>query len=261
MWSAVTRFTPPPLATPPRSRRRLAGVSGPDGAQITGSRRFGRTKRVASPPSHHAIGHHRRSGFRPPPPAVAPANDHAGGRRRAGGVDGSRGSSGCRRSGVLRRPRIHRCPDGPSVARCISVRTRCVRVRPEHAAGRSRPTVDADRGPAGSRQFGTGRYALLFKPGTYGIAGQAAAFQVGYYTEVAGLGPARATSSSTARSTSTTSASPARQLHRAGQLLALAVQPDHQRRRRRGMPAATPSSGPSRRPRRCAGSTSTATPR
>jgi hypothetical protein len=37
-------------------------------------------------------------------------------------------------------------------------------------------------------EFGTGRYALLFKPGTYGSAGHPLNFQVGYYTTVAGLG-------------------------------------------------------------------------
>ena len=37
-------------------------------------------------------------------------------------------------------------------------------------------------------QFGTQRYALLFKPGTYGSAAQPLKLQVGYYTEVAGLG-------------------------------------------------------------------------
>src|SRR4051812_4143670 len=39
-----------------------------------------------------------------------------------------------------------------------------------------------------SNQFGTQRYALLFKPGTYGSATQPLIFEVGYYTEVAGLG-------------------------------------------------------------------------
>ncbi len=39
-----------------------------------------------------------------------------------------------------------------------------------------------------SNQFGTQRYALLFKPGTYGTADAPLNFQVGYYTEVAGLG-------------------------------------------------------------------------
>ncbi len=37
-------------------------------------------------------------------------------------------------------------------------------------------------------QFGSQRYALLFKPGTYGSATQPLNIQVGYYTQVAGLG-------------------------------------------------------------------------
>ena len=37
-------------------------------------------------------------------------------------------------------------------------------------------------------QFGTQRYALLFKPGTYGTKTDPLTFQVGYYTSVAGLG-------------------------------------------------------------------------
>jgi len=39
-----------------------------------------------------------------------------------------------------------------------------------------------------SNQFGTQRYALLFMPGTYGATGSPLTLQVGYYTEVAGLG-------------------------------------------------------------------------
>jgi hypothetical protein len=39
-----------------------------------------------------------------------------------------------------------------------------------------------------SNQFGTQRYALLFMPGTYGSATDPLNFQVGYYTDVAGLG-------------------------------------------------------------------------
>ena len=37
-------------------------------------------------------------------------------------------------------------------------------------------------------QFGPQRYALLFEPGTYGSAADPLNFQVGFYTEVAGLG-------------------------------------------------------------------------
>jgi hypothetical protein len=37
-------------------------------------------------------------------------------------------------------------------------------------------------------QFDSQRYAILFEPGTYGSSGDPLVFQVGYYTEVAGLG-------------------------------------------------------------------------
>jgi hypothetical protein len=49
-------------------------------------------------------------------------------------------------------------------------------------------TVDAVANQQVSNQFGTQRYALLFKPGTYGSSATPLNFQVGYYTEVAGLG-------------------------------------------------------------------------
>jgi hypothetical protein len=41
--------------------------------------------------------------------------------------------------------------------------------------------------PVGS-QFGSDRYAVFFQPGTYGSAADPLVFQVGYYTQVAGLG-------------------------------------------------------------------------
>jgi hypothetical protein len=49
-------------------------------------------------------------------------------------------------------------------------------------------TVDSIANQQVSNQFGTQRYALLFEPGTYGSAADPLIFQVGYYTEVAGLG-------------------------------------------------------------------------
>jgi hypothetical protein len=49
-------------------------------------------------------------------------------------------------------------------------------------------TVDAVAAQQVPNQFGTQRYALLFKPGSYGSAADPLNFQVGYYTEVAGLG-------------------------------------------------------------------------
>jgi hypothetical protein len=48
--------------------------------------------------------------------------------------------------------------------------------------------VDAVATQQVPNQFGTQRYALLFKPGTYGSSAEPLNFQVGYYTEVAGLG-------------------------------------------------------------------------
>jgi hypothetical protein len=49
-------------------------------------------------------------------------------------------------------------------------------------------TVDAIARQQVDDEMGTRRYALLFKPGTYGTPDNPLIFQVGYYTEVAGLG-------------------------------------------------------------------------
>jgi hypothetical protein len=49
-------------------------------------------------------------------------------------------------------------------------------------------TVDAISTQQISNQFGTQRYTLLFEPGVYGTAAVPLDFQVGFYTEVAGLG-------------------------------------------------------------------------
>ena len=49
-------------------------------------------------------------------------------------------------------------------------------------------TLDAIAAQQVPNQFGTQRYALLFMPGTYGSATDPLNFQVGYYTDVAGLG-------------------------------------------------------------------------
>ena len=46
--------------------------------------------------------------------------------------------------------------------------------------------VDAIATQQVDNEMGTQRYALLFKPGTYGGPDSPLAFQVGYYTEVAG---------------------------------------------------------------------------
>jgi hypothetical protein len=48
--------------------------------------------------------------------------------------------------------------------------------------------IDAITAQQVDNEFGPQRYALLFEPGTYGSAANPLTFQVGYYTEVAGLG-------------------------------------------------------------------------
>ncbi|GAA2747506.1 discoidin domain-containing protein [Terrabacter aerolatus] len=48
--------------------------------------------------------------------------------------------------------------------------------------------VDAVAAAQVSNEMGPERHAILFKPGTYGTADKPLNFQVGYYTEVAGLG-------------------------------------------------------------------------
>jgi hypothetical protein len=59
---------------------------------------------------------------------------------------------------------------------------------PSMATSDIQKAVDAIASQQLSNQFGTQRYALLFKPGTYGSSAAPLNFQVGYYTTVAGLG-------------------------------------------------------------------------
>jgi hypothetical protein len=60
--------------------------------------------------------------------------------------------------------------------------------RPSMSTADIQATVDAIATQQIPNQFGTQRYALLFAPGSYGSAADPLTFQVGYYTEVAGLG-------------------------------------------------------------------------
>ena len=59
---------------------------------------------------------------------------------------------------------------------------------PSMSTSQIQSTVDAIAAQQVPNQFGPQRYALLFKPGTYGTPQQPLNFQVGYYTSVAGLG-------------------------------------------------------------------------
>jgi hypothetical protein len=59
---------------------------------------------------------------------------------------------------------------------------------PSMAQSEIQAKVDSIANQQVSNQFGTQRYALLFRPGTYGSKAQPLTFQVGYYTSVGGLG-------------------------------------------------------------------------
>jgi hypothetical protein len=59
---------------------------------------------------------------------------------------------------------------------------------PSMSTSQIQATVDSIASQQVDNEMGTQRYALLFKPGTYGSAANPLVFQVGYYTEVAGLG-------------------------------------------------------------------------
>jgi hypothetical protein len=59
---------------------------------------------------------------------------------------------------------------------------------PSMSTGEIKASVDSIAAQQVSNQFGPERYALLFKPGVYGSSAAPLNFQVGYYTEVAGLG-------------------------------------------------------------------------
>src|SRR5919201_5804925 len=59
---------------------------------------------------------------------------------------------------------------------------------PSMSTSQIKAVVDGIANQQVSNEFGTQRYALLFKPGVYGSQADPLNFQVGYYTEVAGLG-------------------------------------------------------------------------
>lgn len=59
---------------------------------------------------------------------------------------------------------------------------------PSMSTSQIQTIVDGIANQQVSNQFGTERYAVLFKPGTYGSSAAPLNFQIGYYTDVAGLG-------------------------------------------------------------------------
>ena len=99
---------------------------------------------------------------------------------------------------------------------------------PSMSTSQIQATVDAIAAQQVPNEFGTQRYALLFKPGTYGTAADPLNFQVGYYTSVAGLGRSPGdvviNGSVYARNQCV-----GRVVHRADEFLAIAVEPHDQR--------------------------------
>ena len=79
-------------------------------------------------------------------------------------------------------PQARRVRGEPSFGKNVYVFT------PSMPQSQIQATVDAIASQQVPNQFGTQRYALLFEPGTYGSAANPLIFQVGYYTQVAGLG-------------------------------------------------------------------------
>ncbi|MFC7529879.1 glycosyl hydrolase family 28-related protein [Actinoplanes sp. GCM10030250] len=59
---------------------------------------------------------------------------------------------------------------------------------PSMPVGEIQAKLDATHAAQVNNEMGTARYAFLFKPGTYGTADKPLQFQVGYYTEITGLG-------------------------------------------------------------------------
>ncbi len=77
---------------------------------------------------------------------------------------------------------------GSSAAVTLSTNVNVKIFDPSMSTADIQAAVDAVVAQQVGNQFGSQRYALLFKPGTYGTAAAPLNFQVGYYTAVAGLG-------------------------------------------------------------------------
>lgn len=77
---------------------------------------------------------------------------------------------------------------GPGQGSSPSLGPNVVVFDPSMPVSEIQATVDAIHAEQVDAEMGTARYALLFKPGTYGTDAEPLQIKVGYYTEVAGLG-------------------------------------------------------------------------
>ena len=101
---------------------------------------------------------------------------------------------------------------------------------PSMSVSEIQATLDATHAAQVNNEMGTNRYAYLFKPGVYGSATEPLAIKVGYYTEIAGLGasPEDVTINGKVEVYNRCVGDGGTQLHRAGQLLADDLEPEHQ---------------------------------
>ena len=79
-------------------------------------------------------------------------------------------------------PQVAAASNGPGFGSNVIVFT------PSMSQSQIQSTLDSISNQQVPNQFGSQRYAILFEPGTYGSAASPLVFQVGYYTQVAGLG-------------------------------------------------------------------------
>ena len=77
---------------------------------------------------------------------------------------------------------------GPARAATPNLGANVVIFDPSMSQASIQATLDSISTQQVPNQFGSQRYAIFFEPGTYGSADNPLDFQVGYYTQVAGLG-------------------------------------------------------------------------
>ena len=79
-------------------------------------------------------------------------------------------------------------PAAPHVAGAPDLGPNVYFFTPDMPQSQVQATLDAIASQQVPNQFGSQRYALFFEPGSYGTPADPLIFQVGYYTQVAGLG-------------------------------------------------------------------------
>ncbi len=90
-----------------------------------------------------------------------------------------------RPAGTAPHPHI---PAAPHVAGAPDLGPSVYIFTPDMPQSQVQATLDAIASQQVPNQFGSQRYALFFEPGSYGTPADPLIFQVGYYTQVAGLG-------------------------------------------------------------------------